>query len=80
MVALDRNDGDFFLAGGWDGFNELDRAFIHRNNAWVEMTQMQTARMGKKSNLEAHAHRGYTKWLFLDCRPDVRPCQGKSWR
>jgi len=44
MVALDGDDGEFFLAGGRDGLSELDRAFIHRNNAWVEVAAMPTAR------------------------------------
>ena len=50
VVALDSNYGVFFLAGGWDGSNQLDRAFIHDNIYWVEVTPMPTARYGKKSN------------------------------
>ena len=55
MVALDRNDGDFFLAGG-EGVDGLrvDHVFIHRSDNWVEVTQMPTVRTRKKSNKEAH--------------------------
>ena len=48
LVALDRDDGDFFLTGGSSG-GTLKRAFIHRTNSWVEVTAMPTARYGKKS-------------------------------
>ena len=50
MVALDRNDGDFFLVGGYDDSNRMDRAFILRSSNWVEVTAMPTARSSKKSN------------------------------
>ena len=53
MVALDGNDGDFFLAGGFDGSRQ-DLVFIHRSNNWVEVPQMPTVRNRKKSNKEAH--------------------------
>ena len=49
VVAMDRNDGDFFLAGGV-GSNQVDRAFIHRSSNWVEVRKMSTARNGTKSN------------------------------
>ena len=50
VVAMDRNDGDFFLAGGVDGSNRVDRAFIHSSSNWVEVRKMPTARDGTKSN------------------------------
>jgi len=55
MVALDGDDGEFFLAGGWVGagaspsHGEDDhsaRAFIHRESQWDEVEQMPTARSG----------------------------------
>ena len=61
VVALDSNYGVFFLAGGWDGSNELDRAFIHKGANWVEVKQMSTARYGKKSN-----NRHYWIWCLSD--------------
>ena len=54
MVALDGDDGEFFVGGGkapYDGGTSR-RAFIHRGNQWVEVEQMPTARSGNKSNLE----------------------------
>ena len=43
LVALDGgSDGDFFVAGGWDGSNYVKRALIHRGNQWVEMREMPT--------------------------------------
>ena len=54
MVALnDEDDGDFFVAGGWDGGRDsIKRAFIHKGNQWNEITPMPTARRGKKPSLE----------------------------
>ena len=52
VVALEGDDGDFFVGGGYDGSNNNKRTFIHRGNQWVEMMQMPTARQCKKPNLE----------------------------
>ena len=52
MIALDRSDGEFFLAGGSDardGSNSVDLAFIYNGTNWVEVTPMPTARYGTKS-------------------------------
>ena len=53
-VALDGDNGDFFIAGGATSSGDLSkRAFIHRGNQWVEMKQMDLAHnSGKKPNLE----------------------------
>ena len=53
-VALnDENDGDFFVAGGLgDDHIASKRAFIHKGNQWNEMTEMPTAREGRKPSLE----------------------------
>ena len=60
MVALDGDDGEFFVGGGdyWklDGNNgrslKSRRAFIYRDNQWVEVAQMPTARNCKRAYLE----------------------------
>ena len=60
MVALDGDDGEFFVGGGdyWklDGNNgrslKSRRAFIYRDNQWDEVAQMPTARSCKKAYLE----------------------------
>ena len=57
LVALDRDDGEFFLAGGYTGpwtpaYPSSRRAFIHRRSQWDEVGPMPTARGGKKSNLK----------------------------
>ena len=52
MVALDGEDGEFFIAGGSSSSGFSRRAFIHRDNQWDEVEQMETARYGKMSNLE----------------------------
>ena len=48
VVALDRDDGEFFLAGGYS-FDYNRRSFIHRGNWWDEVAPMPTERYGKKS-------------------------------
>ena len=48
MVALDGDDGEFFLAGGYS-FDYNRRSFIHRGNRWDEVAPMPTTRYGKKS-------------------------------
>ena len=78
MVALDRDDGEFFLAGGSTGPSSR-RAFIHRRSHWDEVEPMQTGREGKKSNLKMQI-RYDTKREVLPCSPDVRPGQRYSWR
>ena len=50
MVALDRDDGEFFLAGGWDGYYSSNRAFIHRGGQWDQVKWMWASRYRKKSN------------------------------
>ena len=58
MVALDGNDGEFFLAGGLTGgsspsytVDDLSaRAFIHRESQWDEVEQMPRARSSKNSS------------------------------
>ena len=51
IVALnDPADGDFFVAGGRTSSGFSKRAFIHKGNQWNEMSQMPTARSGKKPN------------------------------
>ena len=51
MVALDGDDGDFFLGGGDLPVSKHNkRAFIHRGNQWVEVREMPTARQGKMPN------------------------------
>ena len=56
MVALDGDDGEFFVAGGYGrdpmegGWKTLNRAFIHRGNNWDDVAQMATARASKRSN------------------------------
>ena len=53
MVALnDPDDGDFFVAGGQQGWISSKRAFIHKGNQWNETTGMPTARHSKKQSLE----------------------------
>ena len=49
LVVLDRDDGEFFLAGGYTGPSSR-RAFIHRGGQWDEVEPMPTGRGGKKSN------------------------------
>ena len=52
IVALnDEEDGDFFVAGGFSS-SYSKRSFIHKGNQWNEMTEMPTARAGKKPSLE----------------------------
>merc|ERR1711879_93780 len=52
MIALnDDEDGDFFVAGGYSS-TYSKRAFIHKGGQWDEMTEMPTARDGKKPSLE----------------------------
>ena len=48
VVALDGDDGEFFLAGGYS-FDYNRRSFIHRGNRWDEVAPMPTTRYGKKS-------------------------------
>ena len=52
MVALDGDDGEFFLAGGWHTGPASRRTFIHRRDQWDEVDLMPTARGGKKLNLK----------------------------
>ena len=62
LVALDGDDGDFFVGGGKSVSSNADkRAFIHRDNQWVEMMQMPTARHGKKPNLE---NQNEINWMY----------------
>ena len=80
MVALDGDDGEFFLAGGYTGpwtpaYPSSRRAFIHRRSQWDEVGPMPTARGGKKSNLKMQI-RNAIKREALPFSPDVRPSQG----
>ena len=52
MVALDGDNGEFFIGGGQSSSGFSNRAFIHKGNHWVEVEQMPTTRACKKSNLE----------------------------
>ena len=54
MVALDGDDGEFIIVGGFSGSYEK-RAFIHKSNQWVQMASMTTARDCKMSDLEMNA-------------------------
>ena len=45
MVALDGDDGEFFLAGG-----RSSKVFIHRSHRWDEVEPMPNGRHGEKSN------------------------------
>ena len=52
MIAFNGgDDGDFFVAGGASS-TYSKRVFIHKGNQWNEMTEMPTARSGKKPSLE----------------------------
>ena len=61
MVALDGDDGEFFVGGGSYSScsttscrNDVKsrRAFIYKDNQWDEVAQMPTARSCKKAYLE----------------------------
>ena len=75
MVALDNDDGEFFIGGGYSS-GVSNKAFIHKGNQWVEVQQMPTARGCKKSNLEVQ---GEINWMLciadLMCGP-VRASPG----
>ena len=76
MVALNEDDdGDFFVAGGWTGNSYSKRVFIHKGDHWNEMTEMPTARSGKKPSLEMENE--LICLIAHHCRPHVWPCQGK---
>ena len=49
MVALDGDNGEFFVVGGDRNGGIEKRAFMHKNNQWNEKTPMTTARVGKKT-------------------------------
>ena len=61
MVALDSDDGEFFVVSGytngdWGEVNGEIKAYspltlIHKNNQWHEMEKMPTDRYGKRRNL-----------------------------
>ena len=54
LVALDRDDGEFFLAGGYTGASSRS-AFIHRGRGkWEPVASIPTARGGKRSNQKMH--------------------------
>ena len=76
MVALEGNDGEFFIGGGYSSSGYSNRAFIHKGNEWVEVEQMPTARTSKESNLEVQ---GEINWMLcisdLMCGP-VRASPG----
>lgn len=50
-VALDGDDGEFFLAGGTGWGYVSSTAFIHRRGQWDEVEPIPTARYCKKSIL-----------------------------
>ena len=64
LVALDVEEGEFFLGGGLRGgydanwnyipTSTIGKAFFHRGNQWIEVPAMPTARNSKKPNLELH--------------------------
>ena len=52
MVALDGNDDAyFFVAGGWTGSRDTNKAFVYKGSQWVGVSNMPTARRGKKPRL-----------------------------
>ena len=60
MVALDRDDGRFFMAGG-NGYRGR-KAYIYRGYHWEEVKEMPRHRSCKLTDIE-----GWTKELFPGC-------------
>ena len=54
MVALDGDEeGDFFVGGGDSSVGKYTKkAFIHKDNQWMDAEQLPTGRRGKKPNLD----------------------------
>ena len=49
LVALNGDDGEFFMAGGHNsGCGQCHRAFIHKNSQWDEMASLARGRSGKR--------------------------------
>ena len=51
IVALDGDEGDFLLTGGYGDSGNNARTFVYKNE-WTEVERMPTARNGKKPNLQ----------------------------
>ena len=64
LVALDRDDGEFFLAGGRTEYDAHNGTYIHRDNHWDNVHDMPTRRYGKKSYLKKSLY-VYIGWIEL---------------